>query len=125
MINYLMVNLLLAVKVFASNSENFELILSDALYTELFSTFHMSFFVLRPFFIEVEYYDIKGNKHLEKFEGFESTVLSHEMDHLDGILHMDVAEEIRILTKEERKKLCKSGLLYSFGNWRLWRIKKR
>lgn len=114
-----MVNLLLAVKVFASNSENFELILSDALYTELFSTFHMSFFVLRPFFIEVEYYDIKGNKHLEKFEGFESTVLSHEMDHLDGILHMDVAEEIRILTKEERKKLCKSGLLYSFGNWRL------
>ena len=42
--------------------------------------------VLRPYKIDLEYYDIKGNKQLETFEGFETTVLSHEMDHLDGIL---------------------------------------
>ena len=60
--------------------------------------------VLRPYMIDVEYYDIEGNHHKETFEGFESTVLSHEMDHLDGILHIDIAEEIINIPKEERKK---------------------
>lgn len=59
--------------------------------------------VLRPYKINVEYFDEQGNKHHDIFEGFESTVLSHEMDHLDGVLHMDVAEEVLYLTKEERK----------------------
>lgn len=59
--------------------------------------------VLRPYKIEVEYYDIDGVKHNEEFEGFESTVLSHEYDHLDGILHMDVALEVLYFTPEERK----------------------
>ena len=35
--------------------------------------------------------------------GFESTVLSHETDHLDGILHMDIADELLVMAKEERK----------------------
>jgi len=61
--------------------------------------------VYRPYKIDLEYYDITGNKHLETFEGFESTVLSHEIDHLDGILHIDIAEDLLILTQEERKKL--------------------
>ena len=61
--------------------------------------------VLRPYIIKLEYYDVFGEKHYEKFEGFESTVLSHEYDHLNGILHIDIAEEIRILSVEERKKL--------------------
>ena len=60
--------------------------------------------VLRPYKIDLEYYDIEGNKYYETFEGFESTVLSHEMDHLDGILHIDIAEEVLIMTREERKK---------------------
>lgn len=60
--------------------------------------------VYRPYKIDLEYYDIDGEKHLEVFEGFESTVLSHELDHLDGVLHMDVAEEVIKLPKEERKK---------------------
>ena len=59
--------------------------------------------VLRPYIIELEYYDKDGKQHLEKFEGFESTVLSHELDHLDGILHMDVAEEVLVMSREERK----------------------
>lgn len=59
--------------------------------------------VLRPYKIEIEYYDIEKEKHTQIFEGFESTVLSHEIDHLDGILHIDIAEEILIMPKEERK----------------------
>ncbi len=59
--------------------------------------------VLRPYMIELEYYDLNGCKHTEKFEGFEATVLSHEVDHLDGILHIDIAEEIIPMTPEERK----------------------
>lgn len=60
-------------------------------------------YVKRPYRIFVEYLDIEGNIHDAVFEGFESTVLSHEMDHLDGILHMDVAEEVLQKTPEERK----------------------
>ena len=60
--------------------------------------------VLRPYKINVEYFDIQGKKHSDIFEGFESTVLSHEMDHLDGILHIDIAEEVLEMSKEERKK---------------------
>lgn len=59
--------------------------------------------VLRPYKIDLEYYDIEGNKHCEIFEGFESTVLSHEMDHLDGTLHIDIAEEVLLLSRDERK----------------------
>lgn len=63
--------------------------------------------VERPYKIEVEYYDIEEKKHRETFEGFESTVLSHEIDHLNGILHMDIALNIKDLTREERKELRK------------------
>ena len=59
--------------------------------------------VKRPYKITIEYQDIKGDTHQEIFEGFESTVLSHEMDHLDGILHMDIADEVLIMSVEERK----------------------
>lgn len=59
--------------------------------------------VERPYEMIVEYQDIDGVRHKEKYEGFESTVLSHELDHLDGILHMDVAEEVLNMPKEERK----------------------
>lgn len=60
--------------------------------------------VRRPYKIYVRYQDIKGNTVETIFEGFESTVLSHELDHLDGILHMDIADEVLIMTQEERKK---------------------
>lgn len=59
--------------------------------------------VLRPYKIELEYYDVEGTKKQEAFEGFESTVLSHEIDHLDDILHIDIAEEVYQMPAEERK----------------------
>ena len=60
--------------------------------------------VLRPYKIDLEYENINGIKENITFQGFESTVLSHELDHLDGILHIDIAEEIKIMPKDERKK---------------------
>lgn len=60
--------------------------------------------VERPYKIELEYFDINNTFHKEEFEGFISTVLSHEIDHLDGILHMDIALEIKNMPQEERKK---------------------
>ena len=60
--------------------------------------------VNRPYEMVVEYYDENGNKHCETFKGFEVTVLSHELDHLDGILHIDIAEQILNLSKKERIK---------------------
>lgn len=59
--------------------------------------------VKRPYKITIEYQDINGNLIKDIFEGFESTVLSHEMDHLDGILHMDVSDEVIVMPVEERK----------------------
>lgn len=59
--------------------------------------------VKRPYKITVEYYDLDGTKHEEEFSGFPSTVISHEIDHLDGILHTDIAEEIIVMQAEERK----------------------
>ena len=83
--------------------------------------------IKRPYKITLEYYDIEGNKHLEIFEGFETTVLSHEMDHLDGILHMDIADEVLNMSREERKKFRQShgyNIIYKEGNFEKLKIKK-
>lgn len=58
--------------------------------------------VERPYKILVEYYDVNGEKHLQKFEGFAATVVSHELDHLDGIFHMDRAKQSMKMSKENR-----------------------
>lgn len=63
--------------------------------------------VRRPYRIKVKYLDLDGNEHVEYFEGFETTVLCHEIDHLDGILHMDIADKVVEATKEERIALRK------------------
>lgn len=61
-------------------------------------------YVKRPYKILVKYYDENGNKKQEIIEGFKATVFSHEYDHLEGILHMDVGESILILSDEEKKE---------------------
>ncbi len=64
--------------------------------------------VKRPYKIVVEYQDINKKIHEETFEGFESTVLSHEMDHLDGILHIDIAEKVLVMSADERREYRKT-----------------
>ena len=57
----------------------------------------------RPYSVEVEYYDVNGNKKHEVFEEFKSTVFCHKFDHLNGILHIDLADDVRQMTWEETK----------------------
>lgn len=59
--------------------------------------------VERPYKITIEYYDITGKRYEEIFEGFPCTVLSHEIDHLDGILHIDIAKEVLQMEKMTEK----------------------
>ncbi len=46
-------------------------------------------YVPRPKRITVEYYDLNGTKHLEKFKDYEAIVIQHEIDHINGILFYD------------------------------------
>ena len=58
----------------------------------------------RPYIVVVEYYDIDGNKICETFEGFKATVFCHEYDHLNGVLHIDLADDVRKMTWDETKE---------------------
>lgn len=64
--------------------------------------------VKRPYKMIIEYIDTNRKKQIETLEGFPSTVLSHELDHLDGILHMDIAEQLLIMKPEARKEYRKT-----------------
>ncbi len=64
--------------------------------------------ILRPYKVLINYIDIKGKKHQKTFKGFPATVFSHEYDHLDGILHMDKALELKVMNAEERKEFRKT-----------------
>ena len=63
--------------------------------------------VERPYEIIVRYQNENGDFRTEKFEGFSSTVISHELDHLDGIFHMDRAKKLIQLPKSERPEFRK------------------
>ena len=58
--------------------------------------------VERPYKIEVEYIDENGKKNSTSFEGFSATVISHEIDHLDGIFHLDRAKQRVSIDGEKR-----------------------
>lgn len=64
--------------------------------------------VERPYKIKLEYYNKNKEKCIEIFEGFAATVLSHELDHLDGILHIDKSIELIQMEPEERNEFRKS-----------------
>lgn len=61
--------------------------------------------VVRPYEMRMRYLDENWVEHEEVFRGFAATVLAHELDHLEGVLHMDVAEKVLWLNKAERKAL--------------------
>ena len=74
--------------------------------------------VFRPYKIVIEYYDLSGKKHRKTFKDFRAVVISHEYDHLDGILHIDKAIKVYDMEAEYRKKFrethpykifCKDG----------------
>lgn len=83
--------------------------------------------VARPYKIKLEYYDLFGKKRKCIFKGFEATVLSHEYDHLDGILHMDIAEKILVMNKEERKKFRLThgyDIYHKFGKYERYLLRE-
>lgn len=45
--------------------------------------------VLRHETIKVSWLDLQSRKHLEKFSGYDATIIQHEVDHLDGVLFID------------------------------------
>lgn len=57
----------------------------------------------RPYKIDVEYFDIKENKHSKIIEGFEATIFCHEYDNLNWILHMDRIDDSFLMTLEQMK----------------------
>ena len=57
----------------------------------------------RPYKIDVDYFDIDGNKQSKTIEGFESVVFCHEYDHLNGVLHMDRIKETSLMTLDEMR----------------------
>lgn len=58
----------------------------------------------RPYRIDVEYYDSKGEYNTKTLEGFEVTVFCHEYDHLNGIVHLDKTKEVFIMKSEEMQE---------------------
>ena len=60
--------------------------------------------------VELEYQDIKGNKQQKWFEGFESIIVQHEVDHLQGVLFTQRALE-------------QGSQLYEEHNGELYKIK--
>ena len=55
----------------------------------------------RPETVIVEAFDLDGKKIRVKAKDLEAVVLSHEIDHLDGILFVDKAYDIYTVTDEE------------------------
>lgn len=57
----------------------------------------------RPMSIKMEAQDLEGIKHKYEFTGFYAVVMSHELDHLNGILYVDKSKQT--MTNEEYEDL--------------------
>ncbi len=57
--------------------------------------------VTRPYKVKAEYRDRHGRKHKLTAEGFFARAVCHELDHLDGKLYTDIAEEVYDLPAED------------------------
>ena len=58
--------------------------------------------VKRPEHLKVKYLDEEGNEKVWDAHGFPAEILSHEIDHLDGILFRDKAiEEVKFDTEND------------------------
>ena len=57
----------------------------------------------RPEFIKVEAYDRTGKKVIHEATGFKAIVIRHELDHLEGVLFVDIAKEVREASGEEEQ----------------------
>lgn len=63
--------------------------------------------VSRPYYVKVRYLNQNFEEKITEFEGMYATVISHEYDHLFGIIHTDIADEITDYPFEDRKEFRK------------------
>ncbi len=62
--------------------------------------------VTRPERVTVKYYDQTGVEHEETFSGYQSHIVQHEIDHLNGILFLKyVTDPSELYTTEELKEI--------------------
>ena len=57
--------------------------------------------VVRPDYIKIEATDLDGERKVYEFHDFDARVMCHENDHLDGILYIDKATNIRDASEED------------------------
>ena len=67
--------------------------------------------VKRPEKLKVTYTDLEGDKHTIKTEGLLSVVISHEVDHLNGVLFID-----KVIEEDETTE----GVVPKQWIWFLW-----
>lgn len=80
----------------------------SCIYTKNQKIIYYAGIVDRPYQIKIKYYDQTGTKQIKTIEGFESTVFSHEYDHLNGILHMDKSSKIFEMTADQIREYRKN-----------------
>ena len=56
--------------------------------------------VERPQKIKIQAMDLNGDTQVYEFEDFDARVMCHEYDHLEGVLYIDKAENIRSVEEE-------------------------
>ena len=59
-------------------------------------------YVERPEYVTAQFTNLEGQRCEVKGHMLLARAICHELDHLDGILHIDIAKEIRHMTSEER-----------------------
>ena len=59
----------------------------------------------RPEKIKIEYLDEDNSKKISAFTGFESRIIQHELDHLNGILFVDHLSRLKrdVIIRKMRK----------------------
>lgn len=62
--------------------------------------------VTRPKYIEVEYYDLEGNKKTLKASDYFAHIVQHEIDHLNGVLFLKyVPDPTELYTGDELEQI--------------------
>jgi peptide deformylase len=57
--------------------------------------------VPRPIEIQLTYLDEKGKKQERRLKDFDARVVQHEVDHLDGVLIVDYAEQVLAMIRKK------------------------
>ena len=67
-----------------------------------------TFFIDRPSSVTIEYQSLDGKRVVEAFEGVDSAIVQHEIDHLNGVTILDKVSRLkRDMYKRKFKKFRK------------------